>query len=257
MKRKNDVYDQLPYSNRFDWGLRGVRNAVDRGDIVVIVDVLSFSSTVVSAIQHGAIIYPFPMKEGADEFGRLVKAKVLKGRAESLASGGASLSPISFSKKDKDCRYVLTSLNGALCSRRGRQAPTLLIGCLLNAPAVASTIKEERKKNYSAVSVIACGEHWLDPKEEENYLRPCIEDYLGAGAILAGLAGSKSPEAQVCENGFIASKSHIQQLIEKSSSGVELIEKGFKEDVAFASQLNQFSEVPILVDEHFKKWTKT
>lgn len=46
-------FDQSPYECRMEWGRRGAREAAERGDIVIIVDVLSFSSTVISAVSRG------------------------------------------------------------------------------------------------------------------------------------------------------------------------------------------------------------
>jgi 2-phosphosulfolactate phosphatase len=51
-------YMQKPYRCRFDWGRRGTRQAAERGDILVIVDTLSFSTTTVTALHRGGIIYP-------------------------------------------------------------------------------------------------------------------------------------------------------------------------------------------------------
>ncbi|HZG57243.1 hypothetical protein [Paenibacillus sp.] len=42
-------FDQSPYGCRVEWGVRGAREAAVRGDIVIVVDVFSFSSTVTAA----------------------------------------------------------------------------------------------------------------------------------------------------------------------------------------------------------------
>jgi hypothetical protein len=68
-------------------------------------------------------------------------------------------------------------------------------------------------------------------------LRPAIEDYLGAGAILAQLSGSKSPEAEVCINAFRNSKQDPARLIWNSGSSRELRQRGFEHDVAHSSRL--------------------
>lgn len=61
-------FDQSPYEIKVEWGERGVRAAAERGDIIVIVDVLSFSSAVTAAVEHGAEVYPF--RPPADEVAR-------------------------------------------------------------------------------------------------------------------------------------------------------------------------------------------
>ncbi|MBS4192756.1 hypothetical protein KHA94_21735 [Bacillus sp. FJAT-49705] len=57
------MFNLSPYVCRVEWGIRGARNAAERGDIIIIVDVLSFSSTVISAVNYGAIIYPAIQKK--------------------------------------------------------------------------------------------------------------------------------------------------------------------------------------------------
>ena len=52
------MYSQSPYVCRVEWGLRGARETAERGDITVIVDVLSFSSTVVTAFHFAPWIFP-------------------------------------------------------------------------------------------------------------------------------------------------------------------------------------------------------
>ncbi|MFT9596793.1 hypothetical protein [Mesobacillus sp.] len=43
------MFSQSLYECKVEWGRRGAREAAERGDIVIIVDVLSFSSTIVAA----------------------------------------------------------------------------------------------------------------------------------------------------------------------------------------------------------------
>ncbi|MFK9090900.1 hypothetical protein [Bacillus salipaludis] len=53
------MFEQSPFNCRVEWGIRGAREATERGDIIIIVDVLSFSSTVISAYS-GRKIHPMP-----------------------------------------------------------------------------------------------------------------------------------------------------------------------------------------------------
>ncbi len=248
-----DIFNQAPFQCRMDWGLRGAYEAADRGNIVIIVDVLSFSSTVVTALHFGTTIYPFPMEGDVNEFGKSVGAEVLFGRKEAKELGKPSLSPVSFNKTYKGKKFVLSSLNGAACAKISKKVPALLIGCLLNALAVAKAAKQLQKKTEASITIIACGEQWDNKRENGDKLRPCIEDYLGAGAILSELDGTKSPEAKVCIAAFQNSQTEINKLIWDSSSGRELREKGFAEDVSYSSQFNTFHEVPILVQDDLDK----
>lgn len=48
---------------KLDWHVEGLQFALEENDIVVIVDVLRFSSTVTTAIANGFIIYPVSDEE--------------------------------------------------------------------------------------------------------------------------------------------------------------------------------------------------
>lgn len=246
------MFNQSSYDCRFDWGMTGTKNAAERGDITIIVDVLSFSSTAVTAVNYGAYIFPYASYGYGEFFAKQVGAEMCLNREDARKCGGHSLSPLTFSGKDKGKSYVLYSLNGATCSRFAHKVAFLLIGCLLNASAVAREANSIHHRTGKAVTVIACGEQWQGPIEETNSLRPCIEDYLGAGAILAHLDGSKSPEVKVAVSAFNGVKTKTDELIWDSISGRELREQGFDEDVRFCSALDIYDSVPRLVEEHFE-----
>ncbi|MGD8192391.1 2-phosphosulfolactate phosphatase [Brevibacillus ginsengisoli] len=248
------MFQQHPFTCRIEWGKRGAREAAKRGDITIIVDVLSFSSTVVTALHFGAIIYPYPppINEQAANYANLVGAELLLGRAEAARLGKPSLSPVSFGAEHAGNKFVLCSLNGAACTWLASQVPALLVGSLLNASAVAHTANRLQSKTGANITVVPCGEHWNQVQADENGLRPAIEDYLGAGAILSKLDGSKSPEAQVCIGAFHSSESKIAELLWECGSGRELREFGFAEDVRHCSRLDVYQNVPILDHNFFR-----
>ncbi|MDZ5471474.1 2-phosphosulfolactate phosphatase [Bacillus sp. 31A1R] len=244
-------YDQYPYDCRMEWGRRGAREAAERGDIVIVIDVLSFSSTVVSALSQGAIIYPYPPNLDGKEYADQLGAEYILGRAEAAKMGKATLSPVSFTEEHANKKYVLTSLNGAFCTWLASRVPALLIGSLLNASSVAAVANKLRQETNKPITVIACGEQWMNGLEDEDTLRPSVEDYIGAGAILSYLRGSKSPEAEVCIGAFLQSKDRLRDLIFECGSGRELRGKGFEHDVIHCSQLNVYQTVPMLDKGHF------
>lgn len=56
-------YDQADYAVRCEWGLRGVEALAPASDVVVIVDVLSFSTCVEIATARGAVIFPYVWRD--------------------------------------------------------------------------------------------------------------------------------------------------------------------------------------------------
>jgi 2-phosphosulfolactate phosphatase len=97
------------------------------------------------------------------------------------------------------------------------------------------------------ITVIACGELWPD-----GTLRPSIEDLLGAGAILAELDGRFSPEARAAVWAWNGARSDVESVIRECVSGDELVAKGHRDDVVYASEVNSSRAVPILVNGAFR-----
>ncbi|WP_332698629.1 2-phosphosulfolactate phosphatase [Halalkalibacter lacteus] len=245
------MFNQSPYDIRIEWGRRGAREAAEREDIVIIVDVLSFSSTVISALRYGARIYPYPPNLDGSEYAKKVGAEFILGRAEAAKIGKPTLSPVSFNKEHSKKKYVMSSLNGAFCTWISSKVPALLIGSLINASSVASVANRLKLETKVNITVVPCGEQWSDVRENEDTLRPSIEDYLGAGAILSYLDGERSPETEVCIGAFHNAKPRINELIWECGSGRELRERGFEGDVKHCGRLNVYQTVPILYKDHF------
>jgi 2-phosphosulfolactate phosphatase len=221
---------------RLEWGRRGARAAVERGDALVVVDTLSFSTAAITAIARGAAVRPC----GHDEDPTAVApgAEVAVRRKEVPEAGRFSLSPPTFLEAGPDDEIVLQSPNGATCSRYGGALDLLLVGAPVNAAAVAEAVAGHR----GDVTVLACGERW----PEDDTLRFALEDYLGAGAILARLPHRLSPDAATCAGAFLHMRSEFAALVTACPSGRELIELGYPQDVRHAARLDVYDRVPVL-----------
>ena len=154
------VLAQHPYHCRLDWGRAGVQRAGTRRDIVVVVDVLRFSTATVAAVAHGALIYPCAPSDDAGALARRVGAEVAAYRLDTAAPHPYSLSPASYDRVPPGTRVVLPSPNGAACVRVAREAPYVLIGALVNAQAIGRALSALLTKIDLAATIIACGERW-------------------------------------------------------------------------------------------------
>jgi 2-phosphosulfolactate phosphatase len=198
----------------------------------VIVDTLSFSTAVDIAVGRGAAIYPYSGDyDGLEAFATSVDAVAAGRRGE----GGYSLSPASYLDAAPGERVALRSVNGGLLSERA-EAPLVLTGCLRNARAVA-----EAAGRAERVALIPAGERW-----EDGTLRPCIEDWLGAGAIVRRLSGERSVEAELAARSFESALADIRAFLADSRSGRELAEAGFEPDVALAAEVDISDAAPVL-----------
>lgn len=245
-----NVFNQAPFQCRMDWGARGVKEASARGDIIIVVDVLSFSSAITNAVHNGVIIYPFPRTGDINEYGKLAEAEVcILERTRARELGLPSLSATSFNESHKGKKYIVSSINGATCVKAANESNLVFVGCLLNISAVVNVVNQIQKDKNLNITVIASGERWNSANDEPKELRPSIEDYLGVGAILELLNGTKSPEAKVCISAYKNSKTELNDLIADSSSGRELKAMEFPEDVEFCSQIDIYKEVPVIVQD--------
>ena len=230
--------DQSAYEVRFEWGVGGVDALSPGADVTVLVDVLSFCTCVDVAVSRGARVFPCQWRDGSEEEFAVAHDALLAQRERCL-DGAYSLSPASLLHLPRDARLVLPSPNGSALSMRARKSSITLAGCLRNRSAVA------RAAQGGTVAVIACGERWPD-----GSLRPALEDMLGAGAIITALGGARSPEAQWAADVFEACGDPVARL-RSCSSGRELIEKGFEQDVMLAAALDASQSAPRLVDDAY------
>lgn len=220
-----------------EWGLSGVEVLRDHVAVMVIVDVLSFSTAVDVAVHRHARIHPFPY---GDEDASRAEAERLGVRlaASRKAGGQLSLSPASLMKLNPGERLLLPSPNGSRLSLACGRA-IVLAGCLRNAKAVAA--KALALADGAKIAVIPAGERWPD-----GSLRPAIEDLLGAGAIIAALGLTGDPEAEVARNAFLSAEPHLAQTLRGCRSGQELIGREHAMDVEIALDLNASHCAPML-----------
>ena len=251
-----DLFAQSPYRCRLDWGRHGARAAAERQDILVIVDTLSFSTAVVTAVQRGGLVYPCAEDEAPGALAQRIGGEVAVRRKDVPARGRFSLSPLTYLHLAPGTRIVLASPNGATCSRYARAVPCLLVGALVNAEAVATVVSHLLNTTDHCVTILACGERW-QPPSADGALRIALEDYLGAGAILASLRHEQSPEARVCAGAFTHSQRDIAALLWECGSGRELRAMGFPEDVRHAAQLNSYDAVPVMRGDYLVRYCVT
>lgn len=228
-------FDQTNFEVRCEWGEQGVVKLAPISDVIIIIDVLSFSTCIDIANSRGAIVFPFQWKdESARAFAQSVNAEV----AEKRGNSRYSLSPTSLLAINSGTRLVLPSPNGSSLSLATDGTPTLT-GCLRNCRAIALAAM-----NYGQhIAVIPAGERWHD-----GSLRPSFEDFIGAGAVISYLERKLSPEAQLAREAYQGVSQFLEYLIKQCGSGQELIERGFEQDVDLASEMNVSDCVPTLVD---------
>jgi 2-phosphosulfolactate phosphatase len=248
-----DDVAQHGFAYRFGWGQAGLQTLAPRCDVIVIVDVLRFSTAVSVAVDRAAVVYPYRWRDASASVRADELRAELAGRRE---DGGWSLSPTDLQRIEPGTRILLPSPNGSTLTLAASEAGVahVLAGCLRNASATARIALQ--LAHGSPIGVIAAGEHWPD----DRGLRPAVEDLLGAGAILAGLDPSAattpphgSPEARTAAAAFTAERPLLSTAIADGASGRELIRLGFADDVDAAAQLDVSSVAALLTDGAFRR----
>jgi 2-phosphosulfolactate phosphatase len=226
-------FSQESWACRCEWGPFAV-TALAPADVTIIVDILSFTTCVDVAVSRGVAILPYAWAdESAAEFARAQGAELAGKRRKTRYS----LAPQSYLEAPAGLRCVLPSPNGAqLTLAAARVAPVILAGSLRNARALA----EGAAAIGSSFNVIPAGERWPD-----GSLRPALEDWLGAGAIVRWLPGSRSPEADAAVALFEAHRDRLVETLDACGSGRELLGRRHPNDKLIAGALNVSSSVPV------------
>jgi len=225
------------------WGIDGWRALDPAPDAVVVVDVLSFGTAVDIALAAGVTIFP------AADHGDAARALAETTRA-ALAGprggSGPSLSPRSLQDPGVARRVVLPSPNGgALCVAAGRDRRPLFIAALRNAGAVAGAVARTLPA-AARIAVLPAGE-----RREDGSFRFALEDWLGAGAVLAGLRAGRpgarlTAEAEAAAAGFEACAGRLREMLLACESGRELVGRGYAQDVEVAAEFDASALVPQL-----------
>jgi len=238
--------DQRPARVRLEWGPTGALRLLGpdySASLVVVVDVLSFSTAVTVACEQGVVVHPYPHRDptGAEALAANLGAALAQPRGD----GRLSLSPASLVHL-RGGRLVLPSPNGATIAHGlARTGATVVAGCLRNASAVASVVAEHLAADpRHDVVLVPAGERWPD-----GSLRPCVEDLLGAGAITAALRDDDlSVEARAAARLWRATPDPTAT-IRESTSGRELTTAGWSEDVSVAVDLDATTTTARLIDD--------
>nr|WP_176457313.1 MULTISPECIES: 2-phosphosulfolactate phosphatase [unclassified Rhodococcus (in: high G+C Gram-positive bacteria)] len=248
----NSAHRQLSYDIRFEWGLSGAKAVAPECDLAVVVDVLSFTTTLSVALDAGITVLPFRVRgDEAQAYAQHNDAVLAVGRSVARGDQISLSSPTIRDRALPPERLVLPSPNGStICYEFAEAVSCVVGGCLRNVDAIGQWVAAEFPDG-ARISVIAAGEKWPD-----GTLRPAVEDLWGAGALISAIAGhgrrrTLSPEARMAGAAWTAIEAELPAALEACSSGRELIDAGYPRDVSIAAELNGSHVVPVLRRDRF------
>jgi 2-phosphosulfolactate phosphatase len=205
-------HDQSAYQVRLEWGVDGLARLAP-ADVIVVVDVLRFSSTVIQVVERG-------------------EATALDAEAHAVSLNGAAVAQAAGATE-------ATVLIGAL-----RNAAAVARAIL--------DLQHERGAR-TGIAVIACGElasrapdATLRFAVEDLLGAGAVIDALATLGI-----DHSSPEAAVAGEGFRSLRGAARHLLTASASGRELEHIGLRDQVLAAAAVDAASVVPVLRDGVF------
>ena len=219
--------------------------AVERGDVVVVVDVLRCTSSIITALIHGAkSVLPVRTVKEARNIYKENPNYILAGERKGLKPKGFTVgnSPRAFTKdlvEGKD--IVITTTSGTMALTKVMGSKWVLIGALLNAKYVAEAAFRLSEKENRGISLVLSGSRG----------RFSLEDFIGAGAIIDGFPKVSMDRADAAFAAFLAFnnvKNSLTATLQEGDHGKTLQRLGLGKDVIFCSQLNRYKIVPNLKD---------
>ncbi|MGQ9542783.1 MAG: 2-phosphosulfolactate phosphatase [Candidatus Bathyarchaeia archaeon] len=214
-----------------------------RGDIIIVVDVLRFSSSVVVGLAHGVEAFiPVKTLREARSLYRRDSSLILAGERHGFKPKDFHIgnSPRDFElAKLEGKRVVITTTNGTMALQYAKGSKWILVGSFLNAKAV-STVASRLLKNGGVSIVLASRNGML-----------FIEDFLCGGLLASNLSvelGEMDDEAMAAKLAWIAAEHQLEGVVRRGLHATYLEGIGYGEDVAFCLRRDVYDIVPFMKD---------
>ena len=140
------AHTQRDHRVRLEWGPTGAAAIARSADVAVVIDVLSFTTTVSVAVDRGITVIPYRWDDtSAAAFAEEHDATLALNRLDARSRPGAvSLSPASLQTATGHERLVLPSPNGStICTVLAETGVEVVAACLRNARAVGEWLRPQ------------------------------------------------------------------------------------------------------------------
>ena len=220
------------------------------GKVVIVLDVLFATSTMIAALAHGAeSVIPTLNESQAREAARLLplQSYVLAGElyAETLP-GFASPTPLALMQHPIAGRTVIYSTtNGTVALKESSAASHVYAGALLNGEAVVRHIGRNHREE---TIVVVCSGSMGNPN---------LEDMYGAGYFVELIAREFGELRDFSDASWAARALYrsedAERLLTRCRVGQMMVERSLQHEVKYASQLSALDVVPKLIDGRLRK----
>lgn len=228
--------------------------AVKRKDVIVVIDVLRCTSSIITALVNGADgVIPVKTIEEAREIHRQWPNTILAGERKGIKPKGFYYgnSPLEFqSTHVKGKKIILTTTNGTKTLTRTKGATYVFVGAFLNINAVSDVALQIAKRKNIGISLVLSGKRG----------RFSLEDYLCAGAMLERFTLQRidpSDSAFASLLTFQHVRDSLIKIIFQGSHAQYLKTIGLENDVRFCCKLNRYKLIPYLQGKMLIPFIKT
>lgn len=205
-------------------------------DCAVVVDVLRATSTIATALQHGAAgIRAFAdldaLQAAAElEMGTCLKAGERGGKG--VAGFDLGNSPFEYTpERVGGKRILMSTTNGTRGLTAVKAAPVVITAAFINLNAVRAFLTQQ---NFGTVWIVGSG--W-----EGNY---SLEDTGCAGGVALGLAEAGNDEAVAACALYAQWQTNILGLLKQASHGQRLLKLGCLADLAYCAEVGRLDIIP-------------
>jgi len=216
--------------------------AAERKDIIVAIDVLRCSSSIVTALANGAkAVIPSSTLSEARALAKRHGA-ILAGERKGKKPEGFELgnSPLEFTREVVRGRtVVLTTTSGTRAIVLGKKGRNVLVGSFLNLDATVRLVCQLAEAMGSGVSLVTAGTRGAFS----------LEDFLCAGAISDQLVqnGTRLDDGCLASvHAWRGARSDLLSALREGLHAKRLASMGFSNDVNFAAKLNLFDIAAVL-----------
>jgi len=207
-------------------------------DVVVMVDVLRSSSTIVTALnnQARAVVLFTSIKKAinfrdAERQGHVILVGERHGITPRLFD--YNISPLEMTRKNIGGKMIAFSSTNLTRIIGKIKKSNIIIGGIINAKATAEYLTSEDRD----VAIVACG-------TREG---PTVEDLAGAGAIASYMVNAEFSDEALAAIGLFNAKGW-RNLIRRGRTAKQLINLGYERDINFCTSTNSSRIVARMVD---------
>ncbi len=222
------------------WSYQALSPGMLAGKAAVVIDVLRATSTMVTALAGGCrgVLPELNLQAARERASRLVSGSYLLGGEErALRPPDFDLgnSPLDYRPSLVAGKYlILATSNGTRALRATIGAAEVMVGCFMNAGAVAEALKASGRNGL----LVCAGQGGVFSPEDAACAGMIADRLLGYPGIEA------SPSVDEARRLYLAHRSRLPAFMRHTLGGANLIRLGLGADLEFCARADAFPLVP-------------